>query len=95
MKKLSKIASDYFEYAFFFIGIGCLILTYKINKIFNIADNVSYQLYEGIFTISPCLKNFHKSNNGVVVANEELAINKPRTTIPKSFFIYFLIFFWQ
>jgi len=46
MKKLSKIASDYFEYAAFFIGIGCLILTYKINKIFNIADNVSYQLYE-------------------------------------------------
>ena len=46
MKKLSKIASDYFEYAAFFIGIGSIILTYKINKIFNIADKVSYQLYE-------------------------------------------------
>ena len=46
MKKLSKIASDYFEYAAFFIGIGSIILTYKINKIFNIADKVSHQLYE-------------------------------------------------
>ena len=46
MKKLSKIASDYFEYAAFFIGIGSIILTYKINKIFSITDKLSYQLYE-------------------------------------------------
>jgi|TARA_Y100000310_G_C20300011_1_gene631303 hypothetical protein len=45
-KKISKMASDYFEYAIFFIGIGCIILTHKINKIFSITDKVSYQLYE-------------------------------------------------
>jgi len=45
-KKISKMASDYFEYVFFFVGIGSGILTHKIIKMFNIVDRFSYQLYE-------------------------------------------------
>ncbi len=45
-KKISKMASDYFEWVGFFVFIGSGMLTYKIIKMFNIVDRFSYQLYE-------------------------------------------------
>ena len=44
--KISEKASNFFEYFGLIIGIGSIILTAKINKIFNIIDRLSYQLYE-------------------------------------------------